>query len=109
MATMIVQQATPLGGALNWYSIVAGGDLLPNDGKTLLAFHKASGTALNVTLDTPKTVDGLPIDNPVVIVTIAQDRTFGALDPTIFNTAAGGVAVTYTGDTTGATYAAVSQ
>lgn len=95
MATLTVQQAAPGGVALQFVSIAAGGDLLPNDGKTILIFKNTNSTTA-ITADTVKTVDGLAIaDDTMTLAT--TDRVMGPFDPSIFNTAAGGVNLTYVG------------
>lgn len=82
---------------LTYQSIWAAGDTLVNNGKTILIFKNSSGNSTVATLDTPAVQQGLAIDNPTVTVTSAADQVIGPFDPAIFNTAAGVVAITYSG------------
>jgi hypothetical protein len=95
--------------ALAFQSVWVGGDTLVNNGRTFLVFRNSSGSSCTATLDTPATINGLAIANPTVTVTNANDMVLGPFDPTIFNTAAGQVAITYSGSTNTTTVAALTS
>lgn len=95
MATMTVTQALPTGEALTYNSIVAGGDILPNDGKTVVLFRNASSST-TITVTSQKQISGLDIEDPVYALGVG-DVAIGPFDPTIFNTAAGAVEFSYSG------------
>ena len=94
---------------LAFQSVWVGGDTLVNNGRTFLVFRNSSGSSCTATLDTPGTIDGLAIANPTVTVSSAADQVIGPFDPTIFNTAAGLIAITYSGSTNTTTVAAITS
>lgn len=107
MATMTVTNALSTGADLTYNSIIAGGDILPNDGKTIVLFHN-TGSATTITVTSQKQISGLDIEDPVAVVSSGTDLAMGPFDPTIFNTAAGAVEFSYSGGTATTTYRAIS-
>lgn len=101
MATITPYQGLNTGVTpIAWNSIAVGGDSLVNNGRTILILRERAGAGTTVvTADTPGLIDGLAVQNPTVTVpsggaTFAQ---MGPFDPSLFNTAAGIVALTYSG------------
>lgn len=93
---------------LTYQSVWVSGDTMVNNGRTLLIFKNSSGSSCTATLDTPAVTQGLAIANPTVTVTSSADQVIGPFDPAIFNTAAGVVAITYSGSTNTTTVTAIS-
>ena len=64
-----------------------------NDGRTFLRVVNGGGSPINVTIDTPGSVDGLAVSNLVVAVTNAEDRLIGPFPTNIYNQSDGKVYV----------------
>lgn len=107
MATIPVNAADVQGANVQYYSIVAGGDTFLNDGKTILLVHN-TGSSVTVTVTPQKKINGLTITPIAKAVTSVSDVEIGPFDPSIFNTAAGAVELTYSGGTATTTIAPVS-
>lgn len=99
MATITPTQALNTGVTpLTWASIAAGGDSLVNNGRTLLILRETAGAGTTTaTADTPGLLNGLTIQNPAVVVPSSGYAVIGPFDPSLFNTAAGVTALTYSG------------
>lgn len=67
----------------------ADGHSLVNDGRTVLIVKNASAGSINVTAQTPGTVDGLAVADKVVAVPAGGERHF-KYDPRHYNRPAGG-------------------
>lgn len=80
---------------MTYASIAAGGDLLPNNGRTVLLFKNTSSST-SITVTSQKEINGLDIEDPVIALGVG-DTSIGPFDPTIFNTAAGAVVISYSG------------
>jgi hypothetical protein len=98
MATITPTQSLNTGVTpLTWASVFTG-DVLVNNGRTILVLRETAGAGtLTVTADTPALVNGLTIQNPSVVVPSSGYAVIGPFDPSLFNTASGQVALTYSG------------
>ena len=70
-----------------------------NDGRTHLHVKNGGGSSINVTIDTPNTVDGLAISNLVVAVPAGGERIIGPFPTNIYNQLDGKVYVDWSGVT----------
>jgi len=60
--------------------------VVSNSGKVFLHFKNAGGTPSNVTISTPRTVDGLAVADVVVAIPATTgDKFIGPFQPSIFN------------------------
>lgn len=110
MATITAQTGSNQGALLTWSSAFAGGDELLNSGTEIVILHNASAGAVVVTATSQKTVVGLDIEDPAYSVAAGAYAEMGPFDPTIFNTAAGAVSLSYSGaSVTGLQIAAVKS
>lgn len=107
MAAIPVNQASPTGADLTYTAVTAGGDTILNDGKTILLIHN-TGSSCTVTVTPQKKVEGLTISAAAKAVVSGTDSIMGPFDPSIFNTAAGVLALTYSGGTATTTIAPLS-
>ena len=83
---LMVQQIARLG--LNpTYSAADGSNqnAFANDGRTFLHVKNGGGSSINVTIDTPGTVDGLAVTNLVVAVPNAGERIIGPFPANVYN------------------------
>ena len=101
MATLTVQ-ASPEAGGMTMAAAAAGGDVFPNDGKTLLLVLNVHGSlARTVTVtaqDTTATVPGFGACTKADAVQAVEINTMDAMGPfptTAFNNSSGQVAITY--------------
>lgn len=108
MAEITVNQAAVTGVNLVWSSIAVGGDTIANDGKPVLVFHN-TGSPTTVTVTPQKLIGGLTIQPVSKTVVSGTDMVMGPFDPTIFNTAAGAVVLTYSGGYITTTIAPISS
>lgn len=76
------------------------GNKFANDGVMFLHVVNGAGAPINVTIQTPGTVDGLAIAEQVVAVTNAEERYIGPFPPGIYNQSDGMVYVDYSSATT---------
>lgn len=114
MATLTVQNLTTPGAVLTFTAINSGGDEFPNNGKTIALFKNTNTTPADtviITAATPKKIQGLSITDPTLTVpghaTIPPVGALAAMDPSLFNTAAGVVQLTYSGTAVADTLVAV--
>jgi hypothetical protein len=107
MAAIPVNQAAVIGANVTYYSILVGGDTVLNDGKTMLLV-KNTGSSCTITVTPQKLIGGLTITPVSKAVTSAIDVEIGPFDPSIFNTSAGAIELTYSGGYTTTTIAPVS-
>ncbi|MBX3056925.1 MAG: hypothetical protein KF770_10675 [Anaerolineae bacterium] len=97
MATLTIQQIGRAGVVPAPVAVAAGGDVFPNDGRTLIEVHNDhAADPRTVTIVTQVTVDGKAVADDAVTVTAAQDRKLiGPFPPEIYNDANGRVSLTY--------------
>ena len=80
-----VQEVPVAGVALSFTAANADGHSISNDGKTFLYVKNGSGAPINVTLQTPGTVDGLAVADRVVAVPAGGERIISDLRPDAYN------------------------
>lgn len=97
MATITPQTGSNQGQLLTWTSAAVAGDELLNSGTDVLILKNASAGAITVTATSQKTIVGLSIQDPAYSIGAGAEGEMGPFDPTIFNTAAGGVSLSYSG------------
>lgn len=95
MATLAVQVITRAGIIPALVAAAAGGDDFPNTGVEFIRVKNASVTALNVTIVTQGTVDGLAIADRVVNIAAGVEKAIGPFPAATYNNAQGRVALTY--------------
>ena len=101
MATLTVQEPSEVGAALTYANAAGGGDVFPNDGKTVLHVKNGGGSSINVTITaqtTAATVPGMGVvakSNRVVAVPAGEDRMIGPLPTKAFNNSSNQAAVSY--------------
>jgi hypothetical protein len=66
---------------------------VPNDGRTILHVKNGGGSSINVTIDTPGSVDGLAVGNLVVAVPAGAERFIGPFPTNIYSQADGNLYV----------------
>lgn len=89
-----------------YVAAAGGGDVAPNDGRTVLHVKNGGGGSINVTV----TANAATVQDPnkgtltkpnvVVAVPNGQERFIGPFPPAAFNDANGNVPITYSGVTT---------
>jgi hypothetical protein len=89
------QQIVRTGLEQTYAAAVADGAKFSNDGRMFLHVKNGSGAPINVTIQTPGTVDGLAIAEQVVAVTNAEERMIGPFPPSIYNQSDGMVYADY--------------
>lgn len=81
MAVLTVQElhgAAGRAGVTPSFTAAGGsGDTCPNDERTFLEVKNGSGASIDVTIETPGTVDGLAITDRVVAVPASGDKMIG--------------------------------
>lgn len=95
MATLTVQQVTLTGVTPTFVAAAAGGDVLTNDGNTVIYVKNGGGSPITVTVTTPASILGVAIADPQVSVTNGSEKVIGPFPPEIFNDANGQVALAY--------------
>lgn len=101
MATITIQTPTKTGAARTTATVAAGGDLVPNNGRTLLEILNGGAVgSVVVTVATPATMNGLAIADVTLTIPKTTGNTFiaGPFDPNLFNNSGGQLALTYSGD-----------
>lgn len=100
MATLTVQDAAE-GGGITFQAASGGGDVAPNDGKTVLVFWNDDSSLSIVTITAQDTTANAPgfgaITKADAVKSIAADTAdlMGPFPTTAFNNASGQIAVTY--------------
>jgi hypothetical protein len=61
------------------------GHKFANDGNTFLHVKNGGGSSINVTIQTPGTVDGLTVSDLVVAVAAGAEKMIGPFPPGIYN------------------------
>lgn len=104
MATLTVYDAQEAGG-ITFTSAAGGGDVFPNDGKTVLVIFNDDSSASEVTITAQDTTAFAPGFGAVTKASVTQDveatsvDVMGPFPTSAFNNASGQVAVTYEGVT----------
>lgn len=100
MATLTVVTTTLAGTAAAAASCAAGGDVFPNNGKTLVEITNGSGGSLTPTFAaTGVLANGATIASVATAIAAGITRVFGPFPPELFNNSSGQVAITYSGVT----------
>ena len=94
------QQIVRTGLEQTYASAHVDGNKFSNDGRMFLHVKNGGGSPINVTIQTPGTVDGLAITDQVVAVTNAEERMIGPFPVEIYNQSDRMVYVDYSGVTT---------
>lgn len=100
MATLAVAKLNRNGVDPAGVAAAALGDDFVNTGKEAVLLENGSGAPINVTFETPGTVDGLAIADKVVAVPAGGARVVGPFPPSAYNDAQGKVKMTYSDVTT---------
>ncbi len=102
MADVIINpdQATA-GGVEPTVQVMAAADnyIIRNSGRVTLRVSKVGAGAANITIQTPKTVGGLDVEERIVAVPSGEVRSIGPLNPAIYNDASGDINVSTDEDT----------
>lgn len=107
MATLTVQRSTADAPHVITYAAASvGGDLIPNDGKTVLHVVNGAGAPITVTATAVKACSQGFTHNSAQSVVNGTEAVIGPFDITRFNDTAGKVAITYS-SVTSITVAAV--
>jgi hypothetical protein len=102
-----VQDLVKSGGMEASYAAASGGgDVMPNDGKTLLHVKNGGGGAITVTIAAVVASKDVGVGyglytraNVAVVVDAAEERFIGPLPDRAFNNASGQAAISYSGVT----------
>ncbi len=76
------------------------GHSILNNGHVVLYVKNGGGAGINVTIQTPGTVDGNAISDLVVAVAAAGEKILGPFPPDIYNQSTGDLYVDFSGVTT---------
>lgn len=101
MATITVQTPTKTGAALTRATVATGGDVVPNNGRTMIDIVNGGAVGnVVITIATPATLNGLAVADVTLTIpkTTANEYIAGPFDPNIFNNSGGQLALTYSGD-----------
>ncbi len=86
MTTLTIQNTLIKGtGDLTFVSANAGGDDMPNDGRTHLVFVNGSGGDITVTFVTTKTEGGLTIEDPAFVVGAGETAITSKFAANVYN------------------------
>jgi len=103
MATLTVVSApkAAAGVASVAASAAGGGDVFPNDGRTIVEITNGGGGSITPTFAATGTLpSGAAITSVATAIAAGATRIFGPFPPEQFNNSSGQVAITYTGVTT---------
>lgn len=95
-----VQQIVRTGLTPAYSAANADGHSIANDGRVFQHIKNGSGSSINVTAQTPATVDGLAVAERVVAIPAGEERMIGPFQPGIYNQADGSVYIDYSAVTT---------
>ncbi len=99
-AALTVQQIARTGLKPTYAAAVpADGHKFQNTGREFLHVKNGAGAPINVTIQTPGTVDGLAVGELIVAVTNAEERMIGPFPTNIYNQADGMVYLDYSSET----------
>lgn len=99
MATLTVVVPTYAGLQISGVAASGGGDLLPNDGRTLLHVQNNGVSPINVTLTPSGPAAGLSYQAVIGVVASGTIKVFGPFPPQQFNNANGQIPIAYSGVT----------
>jgi hypothetical protein len=85
MAVLTVQEISRTGLNPSYSSAAGGGDTVPNDEITFLHIKNGSGASIDVTIQTPGTVDGLAITDRQVTVPASGERMIGPFPASVYS------------------------
>lgn len=83
--TLTVQEISRSGLNPSYTAAVADGHKIENTGREFVHVKNASGASVNVTIQTPGTVDGLAVADRVVAVPASEERMIGPFAPSDYN------------------------
>src|SRR5688500_167062 len=94
--TALTPQSFTSAGAVPAYSAAnADGHSVVNSGRTLLHVKNGGGSSINVTIQTPGSVDGLALPDKVIAVANGAEKIIGKLATNVYNQADGTVNVDF--------------
>ena len=96
MAVLTVQEIARTGLDPTYAAATAGGDEAPNDEISFLHVKNGSAGSLDVTIQTPGTVDGLAITDRTVAVPATSERMIGPFPASVYGAT---LTISYTGVT----------
>ena len=96
MAVLTVQEISRSGLTPSYDSAAAGGDEVANDEITFLHVKNGSGGSIDVTIQTPGTIDGLAITDRTVAVPAGEERMMGPFPAAYYGSS---LAISYSGVT----------
>lgn len=102
MATLTVYTAPGAGAgvAVTAASAAGGGDVFPNNGKTLVEITNGGGSSITPTFAATGVLpSGAAISSVATAVAAGATRVFGPFPPNEFNNSSGQVAITYSSAT----------
>lgn len=100
MATLTKQDIVRAGLAASYAACAGGGDKFTNTGVEVIHIKNASVGSIDVTIDTPATVDGLAVAQRTVAVGAGAEKFIGPFPPSTYNDTGGFVNLSYSGVTT---------
>ncbi len=100
MATLTVYTPSVSGATFTAVAATVGGDVVPNNGKTVLYVKNGGGGSITVTI-TPQntTPSGFSLAPVAVVLATTVERMIGPFDPQYFNNSGGQIVITYSGVT----------
>lgn len=107
MATLGVETAVLTGLEPTANAAAAGGDVVPNDGRTVIVVANADASPHDVTVSSPTDCNQGGSHDAVVTVPAGEKRVIGPFKRTRFNNGSGQIALTYS-DSTGMTVEVIS-
>lgn len=99
MATINPQTTSLTGLEIVFVAAAAGGDVVPNDGKTILRVKNGGGSDQTVTVTATGKCNQGSLHNSVTVVTAGEERDIGPFPKHQFDNGSGQFAVTYSGVT----------
>lgn len=84
------------------------GDTFINNGKTILIFYNDGGGPITPTITSVKTMQGLSVQDPSLVIAAAEWGLLGPFPAADFNDANGETAITYAGGIASVTVSAIS-
>ena len=93
--TLTAQQIARTGTAPSFGAANSDGSALANDGREFIHVKNGGGSSINVTIQTPGTVDGNAIADLVVAVGAAAEKKIGPFPPDTYNQDDGSIYIDY--------------
>lgn len=94
-SALTYQQIDRDGVVPSYASANADGNSLANDGRMFLHVKNGSGSSINVTVETPGTVDGNAVADKVVAVAAGSEKMIGPYPPDVYNQSDGTMYIDY--------------